>query len=125
MNGHDPNNGSNLADPSQALKTSTAPNTTQNLVLITEGLVIAEVAQVMGNENDCTFDNLHFWKAMAKTSTPIKQTKRTNEAGRGDERMEAASESVQVTERVNNILEGVRASRNSPNKFGIKWNHRS
>jgi hypothetical protein len=69
--------GTGIADPTQANKSSTVPNVTQNLILITEGLVLAEGTTEDANRH---IDNLHFWKAFDATVTNAKDTKRAEEA---------------------------------------------
>ena len=52
--------GTAKADPTQANKTTTVPNVTRNLILITEGLALSGIAEEKPNrEMDCT---LVWWK---------------------------------------------------------------
>jgi hypothetical protein len=104
-----PPTGTEIADPTRANKTTTVPNATKNLVLITEGLVLAGITTETASRQ---FDDMHFWRAFNATTTDIKATKRTEEAMAGEDRLRQASTAeTATTEMVATIFEGVTASR--------------
>jgi hypothetical protein len=102
--------GTGIADPAQANKSSTVPNVTHNLSMITEGLVLAGVTTEDANRHT---DHLHFWKAFDATVTNVKDTKRTEEALAGEVRLrEASTMETSTSQTVATIFEGITASQN-------------